>query len=420
MAIILITGTPGSGKTLYAMSKIRDALNTGRPIYTNINGCNFDGVEPIPVNNNGELDWTLTPPGDEEQGVFGSLIVYDEAQKLDTFAYKKGEKLSANHIIKNMEDHRHKAYDIIFITQSPKFLHLHLLELVSEHYHVIRRFNRNQAEIHLYRKAEYNVGTKASFERSEDSFAWNYDKKLFEKYKSTVAVTQKGFRLSAKMKRLLFIIVGIFIMLIYFLFFKDNGNDYLKTAVGVETDKKAQVEKTDVKSDKNIATDAKKVSTSDLQAENEKLKAELDMIKQQIATMQNNSVRYNVEQPFNYDRVEYHYQVVDKPQIVGCILQDKKCSCYTQQATTIKMSYRDCKQYTLNRPFNPFQQVSNSSSLSASSASSDISSVQNPLQNLQSQQQNDVSSDDPKSKIDANTDKVKVVDNPLSYISSSN
>lgn len=351
MAIILITGTPGSGKTLYAMSKIQEALKTGRPVFTNIEDCKLEGVQPIPKNNNNEEDWTLTPSGDLSSEKFGSLIVYDEAQKNDFFCYKKGEKLSNHHIIKDMETHRHKAYDIILITQSPKFLHLHFLELVSEHYHVIRRFNRNQAEIHLYRKAEYNVGSKASFERSEDSFAWNYDKKLFDKYKSTVAVTNKDFRFSSKMKKSFYIIGGILLLMIYFLF-KDTT--LLQTAVGIEQEKKIVSGDKTVSSSNNISSEkVEKKSVQELSSENEELKSKLAEIEKQLVSIKQTQFEYNVEQPFNMN-VAYQYEIVEKPRIVGCILENKKCSCYTQQATVIKMSYSDCKEYTLNRPFNPF------------------------------------------------------------------
>lgn len=79
--ITLITGTPGSGKTLFAVTKILEYVKQNqklleqgkepRMIYANIDGLNIDGVEPAPV------DWRDTPDG--------SVIFYDEIQQLEPF-----------------------------------------------------------------------------------------------------------------------------------------------------------------------------------------------------------------------------------------------------------------------------------------------------------------------------------------------
>lgn len=343
MAIILITGTPGSGKTLYAMSKIREGLKTGRPIFTNINGCSFEGVEPIPENDKGELDWTLTPAGDESTGVFGSLVVYDEAQKFDFFAYKRGEKLSSHHIIKHMEDHRHKAYDIILITQSPKFLHLHFGELVNEHYHVVRRFNRNQSEIHLHRKIEYNPISNAAIERAEDVFKLDFDKKLFEKYKSTVAVTNKEFRLSGKLKRSLYIIGGILILLVYLIFFKDGGSSYLNKAVGVEEKSKAEQVATTSPKDKELkmgfgsALETAKQDEQKQESPEDKLRKQLDvqieLIQKQIQLEQLQAQYQQLQQSKNnvkgMIKNTSHCQIIFNNQIVN--LNQSECNKYMQR-----------------------------------------------------------------------------------------
>lgn len=123
--IKLITGTPGSGKTLFAVSEILEEAKKGRTIYCDIDGLRIDGVMPIAD----DLDWRDTPEG--------SLVVYDEAQQNDIFKAGRGA-LSDNQIVKDLEIHRHTGHDIIFITQSPIFMHNHIRQLVGEHMHLHR------------------------------------------------------------------------------------------------------------------------------------------------------------------------------------------------------------------------------------------------------------------------------------------
>ena len=43
----LITGTPGAGKSLFAVSEIVKAVKDGRTVYTNIEGMDLEGVFPL-------------------------------------------------------------------------------------------------------------------------------------------------------------------------------------------------------------------------------------------------------------------------------------------------------------------------------------------------------------------------------------
>ncbi len=65
--IYLVTGVPGSGKTLFSIGMIHDWLKEGRQVYADIEGLNIDGVEAAPD------DWRDNPEG--------SVVVYDECQQ---------------------------------------------------------------------------------------------------------------------------------------------------------------------------------------------------------------------------------------------------------------------------------------------------------------------------------------------------
>lgn len=376
MPIKLITGQPGNGKTLYAVSLIHEELKTGRPIYSNINGLDIDGVEPIPVNQRGELDWTMTEQGDESTGKFGALIVYDETQKLPYFAYKSKEKLSANPLITKLEDHRHFAYDFIFITQSPKFLHLHLLELVGEHYHVKRPMNRARAEIHKHRGYCMQPESVAAQERAEDIFKFDYPKELFQSYKSTQIVTNGKIQIPKYMKKLFFIIGFCAIGIIYLFFFTDNK--IFDTMKGKENEPKPSIENVSNDKQTSVATGLfDKNQPFDPNIECRKgANVDLPECKQwfeqlsktngsvnQLNPSGNQSVEYNPNEPFKQEHIQetVRYEVTAKPVFSGCTKMNGKYVGYTQQGTKLEVSKQDCQNLIdhNDRPFNYFASNNN-------------------------------------------------------------
>lgn len=183
MSMILITGTPGSGKTLYAVSKIKKWIEQGRTVYADIDGLTIEGVEKSPE------DWRTTPDG--------SVIVYDEAQQKEIFK-KTRSTLSENKIVSDFEIHRHTGHDIVFITQSPIFLHTHIRELIGEHFHLHRPYGAKLANIYFWRMCQNNPNTKSAKLQVETTSLFNYDKKLFSYYKSATIHTHK-LRIPAKL-----------------------------------------------------------------------------------------------------------------------------------------------------------------------------------------------------------------------------
>lgn len=175
--LILITGTPGSGKTLYAVHRIvNDWLKQDRLVYADIDGLNIEGVEKSPD------DWRDTPEG--------SLIVYDEAQQRDIFKHGRGS-LSQSEIVQAFEIHRHTGHDIVFITQSAKFLHNHILDLVGEHYHLHRPYGAALASVYFWRKAVRNAQSKSAQNYVENESLFKYRKDLYKYYKSATVHTHK-------------------------------------------------------------------------------------------------------------------------------------------------------------------------------------------------------------------------------------
>lgn len=219
----LITGIPGSGKTLYAVSMLKKAVehNAGLPvdeqraIYCDITGLTIDGIEPPP------LDWRKTPPK--------SLLIYDEAQLHKPFKAARG--LSPYEYIENLTLSRKQGHEIWYITQAPKRLHTNILDMVEEHYHLDRPYGAKLANVHLFRTAEVNPRSRTALERAERKSLFNYDKRLFDLYKSA-EVGDDGIKLRLPPK--LFWGIGVIIALLAFSFYMFSGEKTQKFVNGKE------------------------------------------------------------------------------------------------------------------------------------------------------------------------------------------
>jgi len=180
--LVLITGVPGSGKSLYATKLILDYIEENkklieqgkkpRPIYSDIDGMNIDGVLDAPD------DWRECPDG--------SVVVYDECQK--KFG-PDGQGRSGREDIQEFETHRHRGFDIILITQHGKLLHAHIRRLVGRHYHVVRMYGTTNATI--YAKDGHMDTDKQHQLLKEDNHLWSYPKANFNLYKSATVHTHK-------------------------------------------------------------------------------------------------------------------------------------------------------------------------------------------------------------------------------------
>lgn len=141
--IILITGTPGAGKTLYAVANLlRDLVGSevdstdekGQPckirrtVYTNINGLLLEHDLIDGRDGGGLADW-------HKWAKPGALICFDEVQK-EWGVRPNGSKVPD--YIQALETHRHMGVDFIVITQGPQLIDQNLRALVGRHLHVRR------------------------------------------------------------------------------------------------------------------------------------------------------------------------------------------------------------------------------------------------------------------------------------------
>lgn len=228
--LTLITGVPGSGKSLWAVKMILEAIRAKedatkrlpklieegdakriaecqaliRDIYVDIDGFDHDtlGTKPAPE------DWRQTPDG--------SLVVYDECQQ--RFG-PDGSGRSKREDISGLEIHRHTGHDIIFITQRERLIHSNIRDLIGSHYHIQRQFGTHTVKV--YHRAEtMDTSSTAQLEKVDMS-PWQYDKKLFQCYKSATVHTHKR-QVPAWLKRSL-VVMGLALVVSGYLFYQSLG-----------------------------------------------------------------------------------------------------------------------------------------------------------------------------------------------------
>ena len=124
--LYLITGVPGSGKTLKMISDLmtrQDLKN--RPLY-------LDGIP--------EVDDKIIPEGESMQtwhkwAPTGAILVIDECQRVFR-PRPSGSKVPD--FVAELETHRHKGIDIFLLTQHPRLIDSNVRALVGHHCHIAK------------------------------------------------------------------------------------------------------------------------------------------------------------------------------------------------------------------------------------------------------------------------------------------
>lgn len=293
--ITLITGLPGAGKTLYAINLVQ-AEQGVRPVF-------YHGIPEL------KLDWfELDNPDDWYKVAQGSIVLLDESQK--SFRPRSvGSNVPAH--ISALETHRHDGIDLYLITQHPMLLDSAVRRLIGRHYHVVRKFGMQRSTVHEWGEVKSDCD-KSRSDSIRHEFA--YPKKTFDLYKSAELHTHKR-RLPM---RIYFLLVAPFVVagLIWF---------------GVHSFKASRENSIALISHPNaVGTSGsldgggtKKVSTPEYLSDR----------MPRIAGLSYTAPAYDgVTKPD------------DAPYPAACVSSKAKCSCFSQQATSLDVPESLCRQ----------------------------------------------------------------------------
>lgn len=242
----LITGTPGSGKTLLAVSLLEEYVKANkkllkegkepRCLYADIDGLEMEGVEPAPD------DWRDTPDG--------SVIFYDEIQQRAEYKKQKG----SNDIVSDLQIHRHTGHDIYGITQFPVLLHPDFKAVVGLHYHLHRGWGLSQATVYQWAYCVDSPNAKSNKRLAEHTFTFNYPKRLYDYYKSATQHTHKRRIPKKFIITILLVLIGAFYVFNLFTS-KDNTVTNIITGKAGETEEVFEVEAETPKNDAEDVSD---------------------------------------------------------------------------------------------------------------------------------------------------------------------
>lgn len=187
--IILITGTPGSGKSLYAVGALLNGQFKDRPKF--VNGIPDLLLEHTPISDKDVEAWYKGGEPNEETGapafnLIDAVFCIDEVQRI---ARPRSPSAPAPEWIKRLEVHRHSGCDFIIITQHPQQIDAHIRRLVGRHIHVRRTWALNAAIVY-----EWDSVSNLSNLKQAQSKVWRYPKRVFELYKSSEKHTKAGGR----------------------------------------------------------------------------------------------------------------------------------------------------------------------------------------------------------------------------------
>lgn len=229
--ITFITGTPGAGKTLYAISKLirpligatltrttddGETVTEPRTIYTNINGLQLehDLIGPGGAwEQDAKREWQFKPIGEghglrdwHQWAKPGAVIVYDEVQRVWP---QRANGSAVPPDMAALDTHRHMGVDFILITQGANNVDRHLLALVGRHLHVRRMGNLPVTVVYEWDHCSKSL----MYSKSLAKHPWRYDKSVFKLYKSADAHTKQPRRIPS----LVFIVALAIAAAAYFL-----------------------------------------------------------------------------------------------------------------------------------------------------------------------------------------------------------
>jgi hypothetical protein len=189
--IHLITGRPGHGKNIYALTFLEKegfinydkesktfSSTIDRPLFF----IAFDSIDIVDATTAKYEDLDKLPEDQESENRSkfpdNSVIVIDEAHR---YSPRSSNRSGFTGFVSFLKIHRHYGFDFIFITQSQKDLNIDIRNLVENHFRVNRPFGTQKSFVNHYLGAETSEN-KQPVKQSSKPFV--LDKRFFEVYKS--------------------------------------------------------------------------------------------------------------------------------------------------------------------------------------------------------------------------------------------
>lgn len=208
------TGLPGACKTLYTIDRLETqrradekAGKVSRPIFyvarsqddrlaPGIVGLKLDAWTKITPE-----EWHLCPPN--------SIVVIDEAQKVEGFRPRPTSVKAPMWAEPAMETHRSTGIDLILICQHPSQLAVGIRRLCGRHLHAVRKFGAPVSTIHEWGAVKDNCDKSRA---DSQQHLYKFNKRAYEYYESAEVHTHK-FKIPPKVLGLIAILALVPLLL---------------------------------------------------------------------------------------------------------------------------------------------------------------------------------------------------------------
>lgn len=310
--LILVTGAPGSGKTLWTIPEVeRLRKESSRPVFY------FRIPELV-------LPWTeLTDPKLWHEAPSGAIIVIDEAHKL--FPQRPAGSQAPAHVAP-FDEHRHKGHDVFLLTQHPNELDHYVRRRIGRHVHFERKFGVQRS-----RKFEWQkLGDPEDFHSKKEAIGseFRFPQEVFALYKSADLHTVKP---ALPWRKLLPIAVWTIIGVCAAVFAIHNFTSGIEKSETLQT------------------TDTAAQATQAALPRNPALEA---------TTWSARFIERVEGIPYSAPIYDTTFSPVTFPKISGCmeirVNTRTRCSCNTQQGTLIHtMTVKQCQFWLKNGWFDP-------------------------------------------------------------------
>ena len=171
--INLVTGLPGSGKTLYTIATVKEkSEKENRPVF-------YSGINEL------ILPWQQIEADKWHECPAGAIIVIDECQGLFR---PRGNGSKVPEYESKLETHRHNGHDLYLITQHPMLISANVRRLTERHSHICRRFGLQRSTILQFESCKDQPLAKVE---GAQRLEWSYPKDVFSYYKSAEVHTVK-------------------------------------------------------------------------------------------------------------------------------------------------------------------------------------------------------------------------------------
>jgi len=151
MAVYIVTGNLGSGKSLVAMGRMRDYLEAGRRVATNVNvqvenlvsGNHKRNIVRTPDHPTADYLWDQLGIGSDsrDEKTFGMLMIDEVGTWLNSREWKDKDG-QRQRVIEWFLHSRKRRWDVYLIVQSLNMIDKQVRESIAEHVVICRRLDR--------------------------------------------------------------------------------------------------------------------------------------------------------------------------------------------------------------------------------------------------------------------------------------